>query len=319
MGRWTDILEDSEFKFNDRTAGDLKDRFRTCCPDELRNKKDKDKTNSPTSTVAPETAFGTNHGHLEIGAIIDTDDKPESPNDTGPTVRPRKSRAHRKKMEDLAELGIRGPFKKSHRRERNPFSEQDDKEILEGFEKYGPQWTKIQRDPKFHLANRQATDLRDRLRNKRPDLFNSSSKSQPKDTGKHGPLEPAVNMSVENSLNIPRRNVSLASIKHSNSREDVPKWPYPTAEPATGPPSASVVQDWPEPTHVLTQPPSLSSLNNDMGISRLLLDDSQVNNDTQKVVPDEASGLPSPTNTHPHHSLHGRNENPERRPSGRDP
>ena len=35
VGRWTDILEDSSFSFNGRSGVDLKDRFRTCCPDEL--------------------------------------------------------------------------------------------------------------------------------------------------------------------------------------------------------------------------------------------------------------------------------------------
>ncbi|KAF2965973.1 hypothetical protein GQX73_g7602 [Xylaria multiplex] len=37
VGRWTDILEDPGYRFNERTAGDLKDRFRTCCPEELRS------------------------------------------------------------------------------------------------------------------------------------------------------------------------------------------------------------------------------------------------------------------------------------------
>ncbi|KAJ2902771.1 putative myb dna-binding domain-containing protein [Zalerion maritima] len=302
VGRWTDILDDQQFRFNDRTAGDLKDRFRTCCPEELRSKKDKEKYKSPTLSIAPPSEpKPLPPGLLQIESILEPEkpspNNPESPSDSLPAGKSRKSRAHRKNMDDLAELGIHTPFKKSHRRERRPFSEKDDKEILEGFQKYGPQWTKIQRDPTFHLSNRQATDLRDRLRNKRPDLFNSTKSGQLKDAGKCGPLEPSISMPVDHSLNLSRSSTSLTSLNHSNSREDMPKWPYPqNDQPSSGP------VDWGEPTHTLTAPPSMSSLNNDMGISRLLLDDSQVNNDPPKQgginVPSAssspASGLPLP-------------------------
>lgn len=83
----------------------------------------------------------------------------------------RKRRVHRRNMEDMIKLGIQGPFKKSHRRERRPFTEQDDKEILEGLQIYGPAWTKIHRHPSFNLASRQPTDLRDRVRNKYPEIY----------------------------------------------------------------------------------------------------------------------------------------------------
>ena len=158
---------------------------------------------------------------------------------------PRKSRAHRKKMEDLAELGIKGPFKKSHRRERRPFSDQDDREILEGFELYGPQWTKIQRDPRFNLSTRQPTDLRDRLRNKYPERFASTEKAALQASGKDSAtlptsgnnlLEPSVNMSIENSLGVGAAKSALLSeptpqhqpqLQRTNSKDDVvmmPRW-----------------------------------------------------------------------------------------------
>lgn len=91
--------------------------------------------------------------------------------DFGEIGKPRKNRTHRKRLEDLAELGIEGPLRKSQRRERRPFTEQDDREILLGISRYGPSWTRIQRDPQFHLQSRQPTDLRDRFRNKFPDKF----------------------------------------------------------------------------------------------------------------------------------------------------
>jgi hypothetical protein len=102
--------------------------------------------------------------------------------DTNITIQ-RKSRAHRKKLEDLAQLGIEGPFQKSGRRQRRPFSEEEDRAILEGYEIYGPSWTQIQRDARLNLQSRQPTDLRDRFRNKNPDKFRSENKSE---SGKPG-------------------------------------------------------------------------------------------------------------------------------------
>ena len=103
--------------------------------------------------------------------------------DTLESNKTRKSRAHRKRVEDLARLGIEGPFQQSVRRERRPFSEQDDREILQGYNIYGPAWTRIQRDGRFHLQSRQPTDLRDRFRNKYPENFRSDNAS-PKESGK---------------------------------------------------------------------------------------------------------------------------------------
>jgi len=240
VGKWTSILEDNDFKFNDRTAGDLKDRFRTCCPDEFlglvlsaakarRSGKSgsngrgamecvpaaqlskfyhnsglpkASKTKSPfdelpsepesvamtmpaTSAAASDTTATVATAAEQVAdqlprqrterellhpSSVDSDSAP------GSLGRQRKSRAHRKKLEDLAELGIHAPFKKSHRRERRPFTEQDDKEILEGLDYYGPAWTKIQRDKRFHLMSRQPTDLRDRVRNKYPDIYSKIEK-----------------------------------------------------------------------------------------------------------------------------------------------
>ena len=260
VGKWTSILEDPEYKFNDRTAGDLKDRFRTCCPEELRgassSKNDKNKSisypcpSTPTGSVpVGGLEFGKirpKNGSLPLenilldpynGAGSPTSDNRRADHNQGlsgqqvqhdsdnsstkqQTQQQRKSRAHRKKLEDLAELGIRGPFKKSHRRERRPFTENDDKEILEGLDQYGPAWTKIQRDPKFHLSSRQPTDLRDRVRNKYPEIYSKIEKGsfQVKDAtaaallaqggsgglktgqgGGSGPLEPNISRAISSA------------------------------------------------------------------------------------------------------------------------
>ncbi|KAK7752486.1 hypothetical protein SLS62_005454 [Diatrype stigma] len=248
VGRWTDILADKEYNFNERSAGDLKDRFRTCCPEELRAnlmaKKEaaKEKQAAMMSENKPRKGLMSENILNEPEEDVDMERAQSVQNDSDSGApKQRKSRAHRKKLEDLAELGIKGPFKKSHRRERRPFSEQDDREILEGFELYGPQWTKIQRDPRFNLSSRQPTDLRDRLRNKYPERFASTEKTamqvkEQSGPGSSGPgpspnnnlLEPSVNMAIGNSLN----NVSVTKsallephqLNRTNSKDDVPRW-----------------------------------------------------------------------------------------------
>ncbi|KAH8601950.1 hypothetical protein B0O99DRAFT_607809 [Bisporella sp. PMI_857] len=182
VGRWSDILDDPSFKFNKRSGVDLKDRFRTCCPNELWTSA-KGASTSSTSALPKRTKSSLENILIDDDALINKG----TSSDSIMSTKSRKSRAQRKKVEDLVQLGIEGPFRKSQRRERRPFTEEDDREIIEGYDIYGPQWTRIQRDPRFHLQSRQATDLRDRLRNKYPEKFrseDSASKDQPSTDGK---------------------------------------------------------------------------------------------------------------------------------------
>ncbi|CAN8100727.1 unnamed protein product [Discula destructiva] len=281
VGKWTSILEDSQYKFNGRTAGDLKDRFRTCCPDELRivPSKSKESLNSQqdkpaTSPAEPRSKGKSKKTMLLEDILADPEDIPgyctqdeaaaaaystsvaaQCQHDSDSTAKPKKSRAHRKKIEDLQAMGIHGPFKKSHRRERRPFTQQDDDQILEGLQTYGPAWTKIQRDPRFDLSTRQPTDLRDRVRNKYPEMYKQIEEKQahnkepssatPPAATSHPPLptrqapqrrdnvlEPSVsNLINENSL------MTLEPHLHrGDSREEiiVPKWAGPSASASVG-------------------------------------------------------------------------------------
>ncbi|KAK6952511.1 hypothetical protein Daesc_007051 [Daldinia eschscholtzii] len=290
VGRWTDILEDPDYRFNDRTAGDLKDRFRTCCPEELRASPSargdisREKQHSVKAKGKPTKGLMSENILNETEEEAEAEQTQSAQNDSDPApTRQRKSRAHRKKMEDLVELGIKGPFKKSHRRERRPFSEQDDREILEGFELYGPQWTKIQRDPRFNLSSRQPTDLRDRLRNKYPEKFAGTEKTamQVREPGQPGQpgrgnnlLEPSVNMTIENSLHVSKTALLEPQLNRTNSKEDMPKWPLPSSLMETGDSSQQPHQNlyWNEGAGS-----GFGSGNiGEMDISRLLLDDTQV-------------------------------------------
>lgn len=176
IGNWTDILEDPSYSFNGRKAVDLKDRFRTCCPADLRamatgTKSSQGPDGSKQKTKSKSSLMSEN--------ILIEEDEIGASNASGETdaTKQRKSRNHRKRLEDLAQLGIEGPFQKSRRRERRPFSEDEDRAILEGYEIYGPAWTRMQRDPRLNLQSRQPTDLRDRFRNKHPEKFRSEDKA----------------------------------------------------------------------------------------------------------------------------------------------
>ncbi|KAK4229043.1 40S ribosomal protein S4-A [Podospora fimiseda] len=231
VGKWTLIMEDPDFKFNGRTPGDLKDRFRTCCPAEMREdgkKQQSAKYDNKTATSSDSSK--PKYGLQLVDLLIDepSENHQSPPADAETTAKSRKSRAHRKKMEDLANLGICAPFKKSVRRERRAFTEEDDKQILDGLAEYGPSWTKIQRDPKYNLVSRQPTDLRDRVRNKYPEIYariergSLSLKEILKDVLI---MEPSVNTSMDQSFhNAPTTtpNPVEPSLNHSSSKEDLP-------------------------------------------------------------------------------------------------
>ncbi|KAK1976233.1 MYB DNA-binding domain-containing protein [Colletotrichum cereale] len=297
VGKWTDILADLDFNFNDRTAGDLKDRFRTCCPNELRRSNSDPKIASvavpPTTPTEPKAKAKT--GLLSENILIAQEEPSlgdqlqmaQADSDAFPKTK--KSRAHRKKLEDLAELGIHGPFKKSHRRERRPFTDQDDKQILEGLDKYGPAWTKIQRDPRFSLSGRQPTDLRDRVRNKYPSVYAKIEKGlfQPQDGRGGDTLEPMVSMSITNNLQPSRPPPMEATLNRVNSKEDLPRWPLSVLDNGELPVVPQAF-DFCETTTV-----TFMGSAGEMDISRLLLDDSQLGS-SARYAPDQTSDSTSP-------------------------
>lgn len=200
LGHWADILEDSDFKFNDRSGADLKDRFRTCCPPELRGAGMS--VTNPKQTDNKSLPARSKSSLMSENILIDDSDLIDKvSHDPAAGTSPknqRKGRSHRKKVEDLVQLGIQGPFRKSGRRERRPFTEEDDREILEGYKVHGPAWTKIQRDPRFHLQSRQPTDLRDRYRNKYPEKFGRDDKGDT--SGKENAVRPNASSSSFPSL-----------------------------------------------------------------------------------------------------------------------
>lgn len=168
IGKWKRILKCPDYKFEGRTAVDLKDRFRVCCPGEgLKARPPKRRAeelrNSPAmqrDTGAANTSMGSidELSHMELSM---------SGGRSTRLAKHSQSASHSK----LVELGIQTPFAPSTRRPRRGFSAEDDENLLKGFEKYGAAWRSILVDENLGFNNRQATDLRDRFRIRFPDIF----------------------------------------------------------------------------------------------------------------------------------------------------
>jgi hypothetical protein len=139
---------------------------------------------------------------------------------------------------------------------------------------YGPQWTRIQRDPKFHLSTRQPTDLRDRLRNKFPEKFASVEKTamQMKEPGRgNNLLEPSVDMVIGNTLDKSKSALLEPQLNRTNSKEDMPRWPTSSSwMDASESSQATSSLFWNEATG------TAAAGIGEMDISRLLLDDNQI-------------------------------------------
>lgn len=88
-----------------------------------------------------------------------------------PTPEPQRGTVPLKTITELAEMGIHGPFQQRSRRPRRTFSAQDDKNLLQGYEKYGPVWHAMRDDLDLGFGKRHPTDLRDRFRIKYPEKY----------------------------------------------------------------------------------------------------------------------------------------------------
>jgi Myb-like DNA-binding domain len=88
-------------------------------------------------------------------------------------------------------------FSKAKRKERTPFTKQEDENLLIGFGKYGGKWSSIQKDDSLGLSHRRSTDLRDRFRNAYPEKYVGAGFKPP--PSKRRRRNPEVNPSNINS------------------------------------------------------------------------------------------------------------------------
>ncbi|GFF37350.1 meiotically up-regulated gene 152 protein [Aspergillus udagawae] len=206
IGNWTAILAQPELKFNKRSASNLKDRFRVCCPWAYRAADPNEATKQLHDTLAnallraeTEGSDGTagkillpqprptnseshtsNGGSMtnvnesaSTGSSSEADTKTsKSRSKYGPSFKATPTLSNRSKS-TLASLGIPEPHiaMKSRRRSRRPFTVAEDEALLKGYAVHGFQWTLIQQDKRLNLSHRKATDLRDRFRTKFPHAY----------------------------------------------------------------------------------------------------------------------------------------------------
>ncbi|KAL2808392.1 hypothetical protein BJX63DRAFT_35815 [Aspergillus granulosus] len=194
IGNWKEILAQPELSFNKRSASNLKDRFRVCCPWAYRasdpeealshlrdtlarliSRAESDKagkilksqqllthwgSSSPTGTRTPDL---TPSGSLSSFSSIETGRSNGEHNLTENTPTP--SNPPESTLE-VTEQPV-----KCRRRIRRPFTAAEDEALLKGYAVHGFQWTLIQQDQRLNLGHRRATDLRDRFRTKFPDAY----------------------------------------------------------------------------------------------------------------------------------------------------
>lgn len=175
IGSWKKILQCPDFAFNQRTAVDLKDRFRTCCPGEgLKARKPKrkgaahDESSQTTPTSSATSSMSSNPDSVAQETLETIDSLRKT---RGDNYRKDRLDTHRKGPVELREMGIHGSFARNNRRERRIFTEQDDENLLKGFQRYASSWHLMRDDKDLGFSARQPTDLRDRFRIRYPEKF----------------------------------------------------------------------------------------------------------------------------------------------------
>lgn len=211
IGNWTTILAQPELKFNHRTASNLKDRFRVCCPwayrasdpneaikqlrDHLANtllKAHAEGSNENPGRMRPpipslaSTSSESSAGSMSSDATSykpsassmssgtpDTEHSAPATANQASSATPIPSFSPSASDTTLESLGIPEAHvsTKSKRRSRRPFTTAEDEALLKGYAVHGFQWTLIQQDKHLNLGHRKATDLRDRFRTKFPHVY----------------------------------------------------------------------------------------------------------------------------------------------------
>jgi hypothetical protein len=158
FGKWKSILDDGAFSFENRTAVDLKDRYRVCTsgPNRSRNDIEIQRAGEPLTPSSPNT--------INI-LVTPTKAKEQPESHSGAALHP---------AESLSAPAIGG------RRMRRPWTSDEDENLLKGVAKHGFQWTAIHCDQELDLSHRKATDLRDRIRNKYPEGYKNAETAPPK-------------------------------------------------------------------------------------------------------------------------------------------
>ncbi|PYH44927.1 telomere repeat binding factor family protein [Aspergillus saccharolyticus JOP 1030-1] len=226
IGNWTAILAQPELKFNKRSASNLKDRFRVCCPWAYRAADPNEATRQLHDTLANALSRAETEGsdgtagkiHLphprpanaeppsaSNSMTVDLNEPPSgsSGSSSSSNIKETSQKAANtkpasmskatptltsKSKSTLESLGIPEPHfaMKSRRRSRRVFTDAEDEALLKGYAVHGFQWTLIQQDTRLNLGHRRATDLRDRFRTKFPYAYRDGGSVSGRNLHDHG-------------------------------------------------------------------------------------------------------------------------------------
>ncbi|OJJ84268.1 telomere repeat binding factor family protein [Aspergillus glaucus CBS 516.65] len=248
IGNWTAILAQPELKFNKRSASNLKDRFRVCCPwayraadpnEATRQVRDKlaeaiQRTEAEGDAAAkvhlphPQSSnSGSDRNWSEVRPVLQTNDSSSSGCSLA-TIRTDTSTSEsgigysssrtisNESVSTLASLVVTEPphTVKPRRRARRPFTSAEDEALVKGYAVHGFQWTLIQQDKRLNLCHRRATDLRDRFRTKFPHAYReggsiSGNSLQPETQNPNPTDEPSQATGTKRSRKAERRSASV--------------------------------------------------------------------------------------------------------------
>jgi hypothetical protein len=158
LGKWKSILEDASFSFENRTAVDLKDRYRVCTsgPNKIRHVIEAQRAGEPLTPSSSSTI------NMRVSSEKMTDGtEAHAGGSSPPPEAPSTKRT-------------------TGRRVRRAWTSDEDENLLKGVVKHGFQWTAIHDDKELDLSHRKATDLRDRIRNKFPEGYRNAETAPPK-------------------------------------------------------------------------------------------------------------------------------------------
>ncbi|KAI5286105.1 hypothetical protein KEM54_000064 [Ascosphaera aggregata] len=215
VGNWKTILTQSDLNFTGRSAMNLKDRFRICCPwvyggqsTKLNDHIDK-KIQQFVTTVEGDEADSLPEGDLSKKAKL-----------------------------TLMALGVEDPTTalKATRPARRHFTTEEDIALLRGYRQYGFRWAMIRNDRFLNLQHRKPSDLRDRFRTKYPDVYKRGS-------GPVGPDHDAL-MFADTHASYGSEAVNLYTVSPMDSTQELPSSPCQLTgdENAT---AALVTECWP--------------------------------------------------------------------------
>ncbi|KAH3943682.1 hypothetical protein HBH64_016500 [Parastagonospora nodorum] len=169
IGKWKRILQCPDYTFHERTAVDLKDRFRVCCTPEGSKRRGHKRQDEEIgeSTITPKA---TDQSEVSTGksGVERPSNESATPNDVSTKAAEDELRVTHP---TLVHLGINTPFAKSTRRPRRGFTSRDDENLRKGFEKYGAAWHSMRDDRELGFGARHSTDLRDRFRIRFPQIY----------------------------------------------------------------------------------------------------------------------------------------------------